>query len=69
MEGTPRTDWKPYATASRLSYSLWDTMPDDELLRHAAAGELDSAAGLERVARRMLDDPRAKTALDEFVAP
>jgi hypothetical protein len=68
MEGTPRTDWKPYATASRLSYSLWDTMPDDELLRHAAAGELDSAAGLERVARRMLDDPRAKTALDEFVA-
>src|SRR5437867_1056273 len=43
-------------------------MPDDELLRRASAGELDSAAGLERAARRMLADPRAKIALDEFVA-
>jgi hypothetical protein len=68
MEATPRTDWKPYSIASRLSYFLWDTMPDDELLRRAAAGELASSAGVERVARKMLDDPRAKAALDEFVA-
>jgi hypothetical protein len=68
MEGTPRVDWKPYATASRLSYSLWDTAPDDELLRSAAQGELDSNAGLERAARRMLADPRSRAALDEFTS-
>ena len=37
MEDTPTPEWKPYATASRLSYSLWNTMPDDALLRCAAA--------------------------------
>jgi hypothetical protein len=68
MEDAPRSDWKPYAAASRLAYSLWDTMPDDDLLRRAAAGELDSAQGLERIARRMLDDRRAKDAVDEYVS-
>jgi hypothetical protein len=68
MEETPRKDWKAYAIASRLSYTLWDTMPDDQLLGRAAAGELNSAAGFDRAARRMLADPRAKVALDEFVA-
>ncbi len=68
MEDAPRADWKPYAIASRLSYSLWDTMPDDALLRRAAEGELDTPEGVERSARRMLADRRAKEALDEFVA-
>jgi hypothetical protein len=68
MESTPRADWKPYAIASRLSYSLWNTMPDDALLDSAAAGELGSPESVERAARRMLDHPRAKSALDEFVA-
>src|SRR2546426_12666065 len=43
-------------------------MPDDELLRRAAGGELGSSAGIERVVRRMLNDPRAAGALDAFVA-
>src|SRR5258706_210473 len=68
MEGTPRVDWKPYVSASRLSYSLWDTTPDDELLRSAARGELDTTTGVERTARRMLADPRSRTALDEFTS-
>jgi hypothetical protein len=68
MEATPRADWKPYGTASRLSYSLWNTTPDDELLRSAARGELDNGAGVERVARRMLADPRSRPALDEFTS-
>ncbi len=68
MEGSPRADWKPYATASRLSYSLWDTTPDDQLLRSATRGDLDSSAGVERVARQMLADPRARPALDEFTS-
>ena len=68
MESTPRAEWKPYATASYLSYSLWNTMPDDALLNSATAGELNSAQDVQRAARRMLDNPRAKTALDEFVS-
>ena len=56
-------DARPYEIASRLSYFLWDTMPDAALFRAAASGHLDSAA----TARRMLDDPRAKQSVDEFV--
>jgi hypothetical protein len=56
-------DSRLYEIASRLSYFLWDTMPDAALFHAAAAGNLDAAA----TARRMLDDPRAKQSLDEFV--
>lgn len=52
--------------ASQLSFFLWDTMPDQTLLDAAAKGELRTPAGRERAARRMLDDPRAAQALDEF---
>ena len=58
----------PYARASRLSYFLWDSMPDDALLRGAASGELDTPEGLERAARRMLASPKARDAVDEFVS-
>jgi hypothetical protein len=68
MEQTPDPRWKGYATASWLSYSLWNTTPDDFLLDAAAQGQLDSVEGIERMARRMLDDPRAKDGLDEFVS-
>ncbi len=60
----PPGDW---GAASRLSYFLWDTMPDAELFRAAGAGELKTRAGIERQVRRMLDDPRAKESLDEFL--
>jgi hypothetical protein len=59
---------KPYATANRLSYSLWDTMPDEALLNAAAQGELSNAQGLVKVTEKMLNDPRAHQALDEFVS-
>jgi hypothetical protein len=57
-----------YEIASRLSYFLWDTMPDDELFQAAAKGELSSPAQIEAAARRMMNDPRAKTAMEEFLA-
>lgn len=57
-----------YEVASRLSYFLWDTMPSDELLVAAAKQELTTVEQIEAVARRMLDDPRAKVAMDEFLA-
>lgn len=59
---------RPYEVASRLSYFLWDTMPDDELLAIAARGELTSKQQIESLARRLLADPRAKPAFDEFLA-
>ena len=62
-----RTEQGAYGAAGRLSYFLWDTMPDEELFRAAAAGELDQPAGQEKQARRMLGDPKARQALDEFV--
>ena len=58
---------KPYEIASRLSYFLWDTMPDSRLFGAAKAGELDSKAGVEKIARRMLADPRARQSVDQFV--
>jgi hypothetical protein len=57
-----------YEIASRLSYFLWDTMPSDELLKLAGKGELTSVEQVEAVARRMLEDPRARSSMDEFLA-
>ena len=57
---------RDYAIANRLSYLLWDTMPDRALLDAAAKGELRTPEGLERVARTMLQDTRARQATDEF---
>jgi hypothetical protein len=68
LEDTSNLKWKPYATASRLSYFLWDTMPDDALLDSAASGELNTPEGVERVARRMLASPKAEAGLNEFVS-
>jgi hypothetical protein len=55
-----------YDVASRLSYVLWNTMPDGPLFDAAARGELRTADGRMKAARRMIDDRRAKQALDEF---
>src|SRR5262249_47890639 len=45
--------------ASRLSFFLWSTIPDDELVTLASQGRLKDPATLERQVRRMLADPRA----------
>jgi hypothetical protein len=66
LEDAAKAKWRPYATASKLSYALWDSMPDDALLKAAEHGELDTSEGVKKAARRMLDDPRAKEALDGF---
>ncbi len=57
-----------YELAARLSYFLWDTMPDAELIRAASSGEILSDEGIDKQARRMLEDPRARQALDQFIA-
>jgi Protein of unknown function (DUF1592)/Protein of unknown function (DUF1588)/Protein of unknown function (DUF1595)/Protein of unknown function (DUF1585)/Protein of unknown function (DUF1587) len=55
-----------YELATRLSYLLWNTTPDDALLAAASRGELSTPAGLNSQAERLLADPRAKVALDNF---
>lgn len=55
-----------FALASRLSYFLWSSMPDAELLRHAAAGDLHKAEVLVAQAKRMLRDPKARGLATEF---
>ena len=52
--------------ASRLSYFLWSSIPDDELRRAAAAGELSSPQQLQRQVKRMLADPKARRLSTEF---
>ena len=54
--------------ASRLSFFLWSSIPDDELLRAAGAGELRQAKKLEQQIDRMLADPRADALVQNFAA-
>ena len=55
-----------YALASRLSYFLWCSMPDEELLRRAAAGDLQRPEVLLAQTRRMLKDARVEGLATEF---
>ncbi len=48
----------PYSMAQRLSFFLWDTAPDTELLDAAQKGELDTKTGLEKQVDRMIASPR-----------
>jgi hypothetical protein len=66
VEAGPEGKSADYDIASRLSYMLWNTMPDAELFAAAARGELRMAEGREAAARRMLADPKGRQALDEF---
>ena len=52
--------------ASRLSYFLWASMPDDKLLTHAASGDLNNPTVLAAEARRLLADPRVRGFATEF---
>jgi mono/diheme cytochrome c family protein len=65
----PEASAKPidhFALASRLSYFLWSSMPDDELLRVAGNGTLRRPAVLEAQVRRMLRDPKAAALTANF---
>ena len=57
-----------YQLASRLSYALWNSMPDDALFEAAKSGQLASPEGLRTQAERLLQDPRARDAIASFHA-
>jgi hypothetical protein len=59
----PLDDWE---LASRISFFLWSSIPDDELRRAAAAGELRNPALLARQVKRMTADPKARRLATEF---
>jgi len=54
------------ALASRLSFFLWSSLPDETLITLAAQGKLRQPAVFEQQVRRMLADPRSKTLVDNF---
>lgn len=62
---TPLTSWE---VATRLSYALWKTMPDDLLLLQAETDALRTPDQVRAAAERMLDDPKARGMLYDFHA-
>jgi hypothetical protein len=66
--GDPRTAWQvsDYELASRLSYFLWSSMPDDALLDAAGRGDLRSPEGRQAQVRRMLADPKSHALTRNF---
>ena len=66
--GDPRGPHEQFEIASRLSFALWDTLPDRDLFELAASGRLSRMEDIERAARAMLERPSAREALDRFFA-
>ncbi|MDC0722459.1 DUF1592 domain-containing protein [Nannocystis bainbridge] len=66
IEGGEAVALTGHELAARLSYFLWDSMPDAQLLAAATAGDLDTVEGLAAEALRMLDDGKARGALVNF---
>lgn len=64
-EVTALDSWE---VATRLSFLIWSSIPDEELFAAAEADALGDAAAIEKQARRMLEDPRARDAVANFHA-
>ncbi|WP_145089567.1 DUF1592 domain-containing protein [Rosistilla carotiformis] len=67
-ENSDRATLNDWEIASRLSYLLWSTMPDDELFSLAEQGKLRDPMELDRQVERMLADPRGQKFSDSFSA-
>jgi hypothetical protein len=64
--GTGKVPVTGYSMASRLSYLIWTSMPDDALFAKAAANQLSSADQIQTEVARMVADPKAKAGLRNF---
>ena len=62
----PAGSLNDYQLASRLSYFLWRSLPDDALLAAAESGRLSESAELARQVERMLHDPKSKRFVNDF---
>ena len=65
-QGAYRENLNDWELASRLSYLLWSTMPDDELFTLAEEGKLRNKAELQRQFQRLLADPKAQRFCESF---
>lgn len=67
-EGNPETEalLDQYELASRLSYMIWSSAPDIELLRYAHKGQLRNLALLRKQTERLLEDPRSAAFIENF---
>jgi hypothetical protein len=63
---SPVRELNGYELASRLSYFLWSSMPDDELFTLAGRGELHDEAVLAQQVRRMIADPKSAALVENF---
>ncbi|MDE5447007.1 DUF1592 domain-containing protein [Bradyrhizobium sp. CSA207] len=57
---------EPYSRATRLSYLMWDSTPDSELLQAAEKGDLNTAAGLKKQVDRLMSSPRLEVGMQAF---
>ena len=65
--GPPATSNDPYSVASRISFGIWDSPPDDVLLQAAAAGQLMTQNEVRSHALRMVSDDRARSKVRDFL--
>lgn len=65
-DGAGHTSLSPYEVASRLSYMMWGSMPDDTLNQAADANQLTTPQQILTQAQRMLQDPRARDMVSAF---
>jgi len=66
--GGKTTTLDGYSRAARLSFMLWDTTPDDELLKAAESGRLNTAVGVGEEVDRLMNSPRLETGMRAFFA-
>jgi Protein of unknown function (DUF1592)/Protein of unknown function (DUF1588)/Protein of unknown function (DUF1585) len=67
-DATPGSSYRigDFELASRLSFFLWSSIPDNELLQLASEGKLRNPAVLDRQVRRMLADPKSRALVENF---
>jgi len=65
-QGSAAVRLTDYEMATRLSYMMWGSMPDDALFAAAEAGELNTPEQVEEQARRLLDDDRTRRVVEHF---
>lgn len=63
----PSVTTNPYSIASRLSFALWDSLPDADILKAAAENKLASREEVAAHAERMINDPRTRSKIREFL--
>jgi hypothetical protein len=68
VAGAPTLRLSGWELASRLSFFLWATAPDEQLLQAAGSGELNTDEGVLAHAERLLNDPRAVPSIEHFYA-